>query len=183
MDYTEKALRCLNTYSGIVVRVTMEQVQLADGHISFREVAHHPGGVCILPLLKDGTVCCVRQFRYPAGEHLLELPAGKLEKDEDPTLAAHRELSEETGFTAGRMIPMGFEYTSPGYCTERIYFYLALDLTAGESHPDEGELLDTLRYPLAGLSEMAADGRLTDGKTALAVLRAERLLTSGKVKL
>ena len=88
MDYTEKKLRRLNTYEGIIINVGLDRVSLPDGSEAFREIVEHPGGACILPVDGEGNAYCVRQYRYPIGEHLLEAPAGKLERGEDPAAAA-----------------------------------------------------------------------------------------------
>jgi ADP-ribose pyrophosphatase len=169
MDYTEKKLRRVNRYEGIIVNVELDQIELPGGNKAFREVVKHPGGVCILPVDSDGNAWCVRQYRYVHGQHLLEMPAGKLEWGEEPGACAVRELSEETGFTAGRLIPLGAILTSPGFSSETLYLYLALDLQAGEAHPDENEFLDVLKVPFAQLVEQVMDGSLTDGKTVTAV--------------
>lgn len=176
MELQEKKLRQVNSYSGIIVDVTLDQIELANGRQAFREVVHHPGGVTILPLDDEGYVCCVRQYRYPYGEVLLELPAGKLERGEDPFECAKRELSEETGFSADRWESLGCIYTSPGYSSETLYLYLARSLHAGKAHPDEGEFLAVERIKLTELLELVMDGRIRDGKTAAAVLKAARLL-------
>ena len=176
MDYTEEKLRRVNHYEGIVVNVSVDHIRLVDGSTSFREVVEHPGGVCVLPVDENGVAHCVRQFRYPMREHLLEAPAGKLEPGEEPISCAVRELSEETGFTAGEMIPLGSYYTSPGYSTECLHLYLALELRRGQAHLDEGEFLDLVRVPYAELWEMASRGEIRDGKTAIAVLQAKRHL-------
>ena len=179
MDYTEQKLRRINRYEGLVVNVTMDSVRLSDGARAFREVVEHPGGVCVLPVDDRGVAYCVRQFRYPSRQHLLEAPAGKLEPGEDPAEAAVRELSEETGFTAGRLIPLGSYYTSPGYSTEVLHLYLAADLTQGRAHLDAGEFLDVEPHPLAELLEMVMAGQLPDAKTAVAVMQASMLLAEG----
>ena len=176
MDYTEKKLRRINTYSGIVVNVTVDRVRLSDGRESYREVVEHPGGVCVLPVDEEGNVYCVRQYRYPMGEHLLEAPAGKREKGEEPLTTAIRELGEETGFTADEMIPLGEYYTSPGFSTERLAMYLARGLHPGRTHPDEGEFLDPVKMPFDELLGMVTRGEIPDGKTAIAVLQAEKIL-------
>ena len=180
MDYTEEKLRRINQYKGIVVDVSVDAVRLPDGKSSYREVVKHPGGVCVLPVDENGCALCVRQYRYPMGEHLLEAPAGKLEPGEDPLPAAVRELSEETGCTAGRLIPLGTYYTSPGYSTERLYLYLALELQRGEAHLDEEEFLDVVRMPLEELYGMVIRGEIPDGKTAIAVLQARQILAGEK---
>ena len=179
MDYTEKKKRRINHYGGIIVDVNVDQVELPGGVLAFREVVEHPGGVGILPVDADGFAYCVRQYRYPFGEHLLEIPAGKLEPGEDPRACAVRELSEETGFTAGRLVDLGRVYTSPGYSHEILYLYLALDLRQGQAHPDENEFLDVLRLPLDDLLAQIMAGALCDGKTVAAVLKGKRLLERG----
>ena len=172
----EKRLSGGQTYKGIVVNVHVDEVLLPDGSTSKREMVMHPGGVGVIPVDEQGMVSMVRQFRYVTGGPLLEIPAGKREGEEDPALCAVRELAEETGYHAGRMIPLGFIWASPGISAERLWLYLALDLTAGSQHLDEEEFLDVERYPLAELAQMAADGRLTDGKTAIGILRAKAWL-------
>ena len=174
MDYTEKKLRRINRYEGIIVNLEVDKVQLANGRETMREVVEHPGGVCVLPVDGEGNTYCVRQFRYPMQKHLLEAPAGKREAGEDPLVCAVRELSEETGFEAGQLIPLGAYYTSPGYSTELLYLYLALNLRRGEAHPDEGEFLDLERMPYTELLAMVERGEIADGKTAIAVLQARR---------
>ena len=176
MELWEKKLRQVNSYSGIIVDVTLDQAELSDGSRAFREVVHHPGGVTILPLDEEGYVYCVRQYRYPYGEVLLELPAGKLEKGEDPFACAKRELSEETGFTADDWQSLGCMYCSPGYCSETLHLYLARSLHAGKAHLDEGEFLAVERIPLTELLEKVMANDIRDGKTAMAVLKAARLL-------
>jgi len=176
VELAEKKLRQINSYSGIIVDVTVDQAQLPNGRVALREVVHHPGGVTILPLDDEGCVYCVRQFRYPYGEILLEVPAGKLERGEDPFECARRELSEETGFTADNWQSLGCLYTSPGYSGETLYLYLARGLRAGEAHPDEGEFLSVERIPLAQLLEQVMDGRIRDAKTVAAVLKTAYFL-------
>lgn len=176
MDYTEEKLRRINRYEGIVVNVIMDSIRLPDGALAYREVVEHPGGVCVLPVDTDGCAWCVRQFRYPSRRHLLEAPAGKLEPGEDPLSCAIRELSEETGFTAGRMVSLGSYYTSPGFSTEELHLFLALDLEKGQAHLDPGEFLDVERHPLSELMQMVQNGEIPDAKTAIAVLRAAIML-------
>ena len=176
MDFTEKRIDGEEKYKGVIVRVRLDRVQLCDGKTTRREVVEHPGGVCILPVDEEGFCTMVRQFRYPFGKMLLEAPAGKLEYGENPLDCAVRELSEETGLSAGRMLPMGSMCTSPGFSTERLYLFLALDLSRGESHPDEGEFLNVEKIPLRRLVEMVMSDEIEDGKTIAAVLKADKLL-------
>ena len=118
----------------------------------------------------------VKQYRYAFQAVLEELPAGKLERGEDPLVCAVRELGEETGFTAGRIVPLGAYHSSPGFSSERLYLYLALDLSRGEAHPDEGEFLDLVKLPFSELLAMVKRGEISDGKTAIAALQAEHIL-------
>ena len=178
MDFTEKRIDGEEKYKGVIVRVRLDRVQLCDGKMTKREVVEHPGGVCILPVDENGDCTMVRQFRYPFGKMLLEAPAGKLEYGEDPLECAVRELSEETGFQADELIPMGSMCTSPGYSTERLYLYLALGLHAGKSHPDEGEFLNVEKIPFKKLTEMVMNDEIDDGKTIAAVLKAEKILAA-----
>jgi len=182
MAFFEKKVGGGVKFTGRLVTVRDDEVELCDGRVSHREVVEHPGGVGIVPLTAEGGVIMVRQFRYPIGTELLEIPAGKLERGEDPLACAVRELSEETGCSAERMVPLGRMYPSPGYCQETLYLYLALGLVPGERHLDPGEFLDTETYPLEKLLAMADAGELPDAKTALGLLKAARWLAAGGEK-
>jgi ADP-ribose pyrophosphatase len=176
MEYTEKPLRRINRYEGIIVNLQVDQVQLSNGRATLREVVEHPGGVTVLPVDENGYTYCVRQFRYPIGASLLEAPAGKLERGEDHRLAAARELSEETGITAAEFIYLGKIFTSPGFSQEALHIYLARGLDFGSAHPDENELLDVERIHLDRLLEMVMAGKIEDAKTVVAVLKAKQYL-------
>ena len=176
MRLDEKKLGTISRYQGIIVNTRLDRALLPDGSIALREVVEHPGGVAVLPLEADGTVWCVRQFRYPFSEELLEVPAGKLEPGEEPERAARRELSEETGLEPGEMIYLGRHYCSPGYNSEVLHIFLARDLRHGASHPDAGEFLAVEPHSIAELTELALAGELPDTKTAIAVLKTRLLL-------
>lgn len=176
MDLTEKTLQSEIIYDGKILRVRRDTVELPGGRRSVREVLDHPGGVCVLALDGGGNVLLVRQFRYPYKEIVLELPAGKLEKGEDPRAAGIRELREETGARTERLEPLGELYPSPGYCGEIIHMYLARDLDFGAPQPDENEFLLTERMPFGELTEKILSGEVRDAKTIAAVLKAKLLL-------
>ena len=176
MEYTETRLGTISRYTGRVVSVRMDRVSMPDGANVLREVVEHSGGVTIIPVDDEGFVYCVRQFRYPFAETLLEVPAGKLELDEDPLACAKRELSEETGISAGEIRSLGMLYTSPGYSGEVLHLYLARNLSFGESHPDENELLSVEKVHIDVLEEMIMSGAIRDAKTIAAVFKARRFV-------
>ena len=176
MDYFEKQIDSKLMYTGRIVKLYSDTVELCSGRTAGREVVEHPGGVGIVPIDESGNVVAVRQFRYPVGDELLEIPAGKLEYGEDPYECAVRELSEETGYTAGEMVFLGMFYPSPGYCREKLYIYLALDLKAGDMHLDEDEYLNVERVPLDDFVRMIMDCENHDAKTIIGVLKAQKYL-------
>ena len=176
MELREITLSSQTVYQGKIVTLKVDEALLPNGAAAGREVVEHPGGVCILALEEDGTVPLVRQFRYPLGDVMLELPAGKLEPGEAPRLAAIRELGEEVGLEPGQLTELGFIYVSPGFCTEKLHMYLAREVTAVPVHPDEDEFLDIVRLPFERLVEMVMSGQITDGKTVAAVLKTKVLL-------
>lgn len=180
MDYTETLIKQLGGYNGIIIRTHLDSVLLQNGCNSLREVVEHPGGVTIIPVDEDGYVYCVRQFRYPVAEHLLEVPAGKLEPDEAPIHCAMRELSEETGISADEYINLGEIYPSPGYCREILYIYMARGLHYGKSHPDENEFLDVEKVHIDELFDMVMENDIPDAKTVIAIMKAKVLLDKEK---
>ena len=180
MDCFEKKIDGELKYKGVIVNVRLDRAELCDGSVVRREVVEHPGGATILPVDDEGCCYCVRQFRYPFGKQMLEAPAGKLEYGEDPKECAVRELSEETGFTADEIIYLGPDCSSPGFSTELLHIYMARGLHKGESHPDEGEFLNVEKHHIDELVDMIMSGEIDDGKTIIAVLKAKRILDTGK---
>lgn len=176
MELVEKRLSGQTVFDGKIITVKVDKALLPNGAQATREVVEHPGGVCILALQEDGTVPLVRQFRYPLGDVMLELPAGKLEYGEEPRPAAIRELGEEVGLEPGELIDLGFIYVSPGFCTEKLHLYLARKVTSVPVHPDEDEFLDIVHLPFETLVDMVMSGEITDGKTVTAVLKTKVLL-------
>lgn len=176
MELWEKTLSGRTVYKGKIVTLRVDEALLPNGAKAGREVVEHNGGVCILALCEDGTVPLVRQYRYPLGDVLTELPAGKLERGEEPRSAAIRELGEEVGLEPGEMTDLGFVYVSPGFCTEKVHMYLVRDVKSVPVHPDEDEFLDILYLPFDRLVEQVMSGEITDGKTVTAVLKTKVLL-------
>jgi ADP-ribose pyrophosphatase len=176
MRCSEKRIDGETIYKGTIINVRRDRAELMNGKIVGREVVEHPGGVTILPVEEDGTVWCVRQFRYPFCREMLEAPAGKLERGERHKDCAVRELSEETGLTADELIYLGPCCTSPGFSTEVLHIYLALGLHQGEMHLDEGEFLNVEKHSMSELTNMIMSGELEDAKTIIAVLKAKRYM-------
>ena len=174
MDFSEKLINSTEIFNGNIMQIRKDKVLLPDGNTAFREICRHNGGVCILAIDDTGKCAVVKQYRHAVGGEIIELPAGKLEAGENDTgVAAARELEEETGASAGRLIHLGSIYSSPGFCTEVIHIYLASRIKIGKPHPDSTEFLNSEWIPYQTLKEMIADGRILDAKTISAVALAE----------
>ncbi len=177
MDLQEKTIESRKVYDGKVIRVRLDKVLLPDGREGMREIVEHSGAVAVVPVDHDNRVYFVRQYRKPLEKLLLEIPAGKLEPGEDPQECAKRELAEEIGFTPGELRQMSFMYSSPGFSDEKIYLYLARDLTRYRLENDEGEFLEVECIPLADALDMVLDGTIEDGKTIAGILLASHFLS------
>ncbi|WP_300252457.1 NUDIX domain-containing protein [uncultured Subdoligranulum sp.] len=171
MPHTETMLESKEIFAGRVIRVTYDTVRLENGNTSTREVVHHHGGACILPVDEAGNVYLVRQFRYAIGEEIWELPAGKLEAGEDPFEAAKRELGEECGLTADHFEDLGVVYPTVGYDSERIYIWAATGLHPAAQHLDEDEFLDVVKMPLEKALALVLDGTIRDSKTQVGLMK------------
>ena len=178
MNFFEKQVKTDTVYEGCVVNVKRDIVKLQNGNNAEREVVVHPGGVGIIPLTSDNKIIMVRQYRYCMGEEIIEIPAGKLEYGEDPYECAVRELSEETGCTAGKIVDLGCIYPSPGFCKETLYLYLAMDLKRGNMHLDENELLSIEEYDIDVLVDMIMKNELRDAKSIIGILKTKKYLES-----
>ena len=166
MPHTETTLSSEEIFNGRVIRVTYDKVLLENGNTSTREVVHHHGGACILPVDENQNITLVRQYRYALGEEMWELPAGKLEKDENPFEAAKRELAEECGLTADHFVDLGV-----GYDSEKIYLWAATGLHNVSQHLDEDEFLDVVKMPLDEALRLVLDGTIKDSKTQIGILK------------
>ncbi len=164
-------------FNGVILHLYKDTVQLPNGKSAIREVIRHVGAVGVIPITDDGKVIIEKQFRYPLNRVVTEIPAGKLDSfSEDRLSAAKRELEEETGYTAAQWIELGDYIPTCAYCDERITLYLARGLSLGQRHLDEDEFLNFETIPLSQLVEDVMAGRITDGKTQVAILKAARLL-------
>ena len=165
-------------WQGRLLDVRRDRVRLPDGSEGVREYVMHPGAVVIIPVLPDGRLIFERQYRYPIGRVMLELPAGKIDPNEDSLLTAQRELREETGHAANQWRHLGTMHPTIGYANERIEIYLAQNLVSlGQNALDEGEFLELVELSLPEAMEAVRRGELTDGKTLSALLWAEKVLT------
>ena len=160
-----------------IFRVERLAVELEDGHATRRDVVYHNGGVCIAAI-EDDMVYVVTQYRIAVERETMELPAGKLELGEDPRLAALRELREETGLTPGELIDLGACLPSPGYTSEVLHLYLALDLKIGEMDLDPGEHLTAFKLPLNEVMARVMSGEIQDAKTIICLFKAREYLRS-----
>ncbi len=163
-------------YDGRIIKLRLDTVLLPNGKTSQREIVEHRGAVAMVPMLDRNTVVLVRQYRRAAEGSLLEIPAGTRDPDEEVEACARRELAEEINYSAGRMIKLFQSFMAPGYSTEVIHTFLALDLTPTEGHTDEDEFLQILPTPLADALAMIKSGEIVDAKTISGLLYAERVL-------
>lgn len=163
--------------SGGMLTVKRDQVRLPNGHQSQREYVLHPGAVVVVPLLDNGNIIFERQFRYPLHQVFIELPAGKIDPNEAILTTGQRELLEETGYTANEWVKLGLQHPCIGYSNEVIHMYLARGLSLGQHQRDADETLEVFEMSLPRSMEMILNGEITDGKTIVAMLFAERYLT------
>ena len=156
-------------------------MELPNGATGYREVVTHPGAVAVLPIDEKGDAVLVRQYRYAMGEELLEAPAGKLEKGEDPLEAGKRELEEECGVVADKVISLGEIYPTVAYCSEIIRMFAATGLKKTHQHLDEGEFLGVEKVKFADALAMVMSGDIRDAKTVAAILKLSVLKSEGKI--
>lgn len=162
-------------FHGRIVDLRVDTVRLPNGHLTTREVIDHPGGVAVVAIDENDNVLTVKQYRYAFRTVLEEIPAGKLERGEDPAAAARRELAEETGASCETLTPLGEILASPGGFTEVLHLYLATGLTFGAQHPDEDEFIDFERVPFGALLGRCLSGGIRDGKTVAGILKVYAL--------
>ncbi len=181
MDFSEKTLSEKEIFDGKIIRVHLDDIELPDGSKSFREVVEHSGGVCVVALTDEDEILMVRQYRYPFKKVLLELPAGKLERGEEPLCAGIRELEEECGVVADKIVSLGKIYPTVAYCSEIIHIFAATGLNTTHQHLDEGEFLGVEKIKLADALQMVMNGEIRDAKTVVAVMKIAKLHEEGKI--
>lgn len=158
-------------FRGRIFDVTIDTVREGDQTYQ-REVVHHPGSAVIVPAFEDGTVALVCQYRHPAVRYLLEVPAGTLNRGERPEEGAARELEEELGFVPGRLEKLTEFYVSPGFCEEKMWIYLATEMTETKQQLEEDEIVDVVRIPFSQALEMISAGEIEDAKTIIGLMLA-----------
>ena len=177
MRLEERTEKVNDIFEGKIIHVHVDDITLSNGKPGYREVVEHPGGVCIAALTDKNELLFGKQFRYPFKEVTLELPAGKLEKGEEPFVTARRELKEETGCTGKDWIPMGKMYPSPGILKEVDWlFFCRVDKESKDLELDDDEFIEPLRIPIEKAVEMVMNGEIPDAKTQLLILKAAEYL-------
>jgi len=173
MNY--KILKSEIIFRGKVFNTKVDQIEYDSGNKAVREVAEHPGGAVVVPVTDDGKIVMVTQHRYPLNKVLLELPAGKLNKDEDPFICAVRELEEETGYKSKNVTELASIYTTPGYSTEKLWIYLAKDLKPGDHNREEGEFgMQVFELSMQEIENKIYNGEIVDGKTICGIYFAKK---------
>ncbi|MCC6609380.1 MAG: NUDIX hydrolase [Burkholderiales bacterium] len=177
LDLTEHPVTGEKVYEGVLLHVHRDTVRLPNGKVATREYIDHPGAVAIVPVVDGGEILLERQFRYPIGRVMIEIPAGKIDPGEDPLRTAQRELLEETGYSAREWRHLGTIHPLVAYSNERIELYLARGLVEAQAAAlDDGEFLETFTLPLTEALNWVGDGRITDSKTMIGLFWSERLL-------
>jgi ADP-ribose pyrophosphatase len=160
-------------HDGRIVKLALEEVKLPNGNTVTLELIRHPGAAAIVPVDSGGNVVMVRQYRHATGSWLLEVPAGKLDHPgEAPEDCARREVEEETGYRPGRLVTLGWIWTTPGFTNEKIWLFVALDLAPSRPNLQSDEVLTVERLPLAEAVRRAVSGEIVDGKSVCALLKA-----------
>lgn len=173
----EQMVSSEDIFDGYVLHVKYDHIKLPNGKEATREIIRHIGAVCVVPVTADNKVIVERQFRYPINSVITEIPAGKLDSStEDRLEAIKRELREETGYTAEEWTDLGLYYPAPAYSDEKITMYMARGLHKGENDLDEDEFLDVMEVPIEELVRDILEGRITDGKTQIAILKAYEII-------
>lgn len=176
MTFEEKTMKSEKIYEGKIINLRIDTVELPDKKYSKREIVEHPGAVGIIPITDDGCMILVKQFRKAVEKFLLEIPAGKIEVNEEPKETGLRELAEETGYTANKLEYLFEFYTSPGFSNEKIYLFLATDLEKKEIKPRSDEYIWVEKHKIEDLIDMVIRGEINDAKTIVAIFYAQKYI-------
>ena len=176
-DLKESKLSSEAIFQGRLLDVRKDEVELPNGKTSTREWINHPGAVCCVPILPDGKIALIQQYRYPVQEEMIELPAGKLDRGEEPEKCAVRELEEEIGYYPGKLTFLTHIHPAIGFANEKMWLYLAEDLEKTDSKLDEDEFLELIPTDLSEAVQMVWDRKISDVKTIIGLLWVQRLLS------
>lgn len=180
MVFEEKTVSSKTVFQGKIIDVRVDMVALPNGEIAQRDIVKHPGGVGIVAITDDDKIIMVKQFRKPIEKAIYEIPAGKLDKNEEVEKCGRRELMEETGAVADNFIYLGYMYPSPGFDDEVTHMYLATGLHFGESNLDEDEFLDVEYFTKDEVLSMIMNNEINDAKTVIGFFKAMEKLKGGK---
>lgn len=175
MVFKEKTLTSETIFKGKIIDLRIETVEMPEGKTAYRELVDHPGGVGVLAITNDGKIPMVKQFRKPIEDVTLEIPAGKLDKNEKPSECGIRELKEETGYEADEIISLGYLYPSPGFANEVTHVFFAKGLVRGKDNPDDDEFLDVQEFTVEEVEKMIYNNEINDAKTLVAFLKAKAM--------
>lgn len=178
--WVERTIKTEPIFEGKIISLQVDTVELPEGRTATREIVKHPGAAAVIALL-DGKLLVVEQFRKPLEKFQIEIPAGKLDPNEDPMTAAARELEEETGYRAEQLQPVSAFFTSPGFADEKLYVYFADHVVPGKLNPDEDEYLQVQAITMEEAEAYIADGRIGDAKTILAVYAWKLYRLTGRI--
>ena len=164
-------------FSGRLIDLYFDHIELPNGKSSTREWIKHPGAVCIVPILPDGNLCLIRQYRYGPRAEFIEIPAGKLDVGEDPLVCAKRELEEEIGYIAGKLTFLTNIHPAIGFSNEKMWVYLAEDLILSKQNLDQDEFLELYPIPVKKAIDLIYEGKITDVKTVIGILWLDKFLS------
>ena len=174
-DLKEDKISSTQIFSGKLIDLYLDNVRLPNGKQSTREWLDHPGAVCLVPILNNGDILLIRQFRYGPREEFIEIPAGKLDKNEEPLKCGLRELEEETGYKSNKLTFLTNIHPAIGFSNEKMWMYLAEELELSERKLDEDEFLELLPTPLNLALEWVFTGKITDVKTIIGIMWIKQL--------
>ncbi len=172
----EEKIDSKKIFNGQIVSLYYDKVKLSNGKTATREKITHPGAVGIVPVTGDNKIILVKQYRYPVEDITIEIPAGKLDKDEPPSICARRELEEEVGAIGGKLVLLSSFYTTPGFCNEVLHLYLATDFKRTANNLDDDEFLEIIEPELTVAMTWIKDGKIKDSKTIIGILMAKDFL-------
>ena len=177
-DLEEKTISSEKIFEGKIIKLFFDKVMLPNKKLATREKVWHPGAVAVVPLTSNNEIILIKQYRYPVEEVLIEIPAGKLDKDEIPSDCAKRELQEEVGAVGGNLIHLTSFHTTPGFSNELLHLYLAINFEKKENNPDEDEFLQILNVPIKECIDWVFEGKIKDAKSIIGILMANEYISN-----